>query len=182
MSELPNAQRCEPVANSCDPNKSAVNVDVSNSETKQISDLVGSFSQLVNISRLPLPEPGVFTGDPLQFPSWKNAFCTLIESRNIAPAEKIHYLKRYLGGKAKECVESFLVMPTNESYNEAIQLIDKRFGDCFTIAQAFKRKIDSWPKITGRDYSGLRKFSDFLRQCEVAYRHNPSLRVLDDDL
>jgi hypothetical protein len=179
-----NAPRCEAVShnNGVDHNRSTSNDHVDTFQTQQINELVKSFCQLVNINRLPLPEPGIFTGDPLDYPSWKNSFSTLIESRNIAPAERIHYLKRYLGGKAKQCVESFLLMPTTDSYNEALSLIDKRFGDDFSIAQAFKRKIDAWPKISGRDYSGLRNFSDFLRQCEVAYRHNASLRILDDDL
>ena len=35
--------------------------------------------------------------------------------------------------------------------------------------------------LRSRDAIGLRKFCDFLRQCEIAARTNPSLKVLDDD-
>ena len=52
----------------------------------------------------------------------------------------------------------------------------------FTVAQAFKAKIEQWPKIDSNDHQGLRLFSDFLVQCEVAARNNNSLKVLDDDL
>jgi len=176
------SDRCESVGHRVPTMESSVVHNGIDPQTQQVSDLIRSFGQLLSVNRLPLPEPGVFNGDPLEYPSWKCAFTTLIESRDIAPAERIHYLRRYLGGKAKQCVESFLLMPTNDSYAEAISLIDKRFGDNFSIAQAFKAKIDSWPKITAKDYMGLRKFSDFLRQCEVAYRSNTSLRVLDDDI
>jgi hypothetical protein len=153
-----------------------------NNQTQQVNDLALMFSQLINVSRLPIPEPGVFDGNPLDYPSWKSAFTTLIDCRNISPAERIHYLKQYLAGEAKQCVENFLLIPSNDSYTEALKLIDKRFGDNFTIAQAFKAKIEGWPKIGPKDYVSLRKFSDFLRQCEVAYRSNSSLRVLDDDV
>ena len=146
-----------------------------------LGDLFKSISELVNINRLPVPEPGVFDGDPLQFLAWKSAFCTLIEKRGIAPSERVHYLKRYLSGDALKCVSSLLLIPTDDSYVEAMALIEKRFGDPYNIACAFKSKIENWPKIHSRDSRSLRDFSDFLKQCEVAARHNPSLRVLNDD-
>jgi hypothetical protein len=147
-----------------------------------LHDLFASFSNLVNINRLPIPEPGVFTGDPIQYPSWRRAFQTLIEDRNIPPADRIHYLQRYLKGDAYESVQSLLLIPSDDSYHEAMALIEKRFGNSYTIACAFKSKIENWPKVTSRDSHGLRKFADFLKQCEVAARSNSSLRVLDDDI
>ena len=147
----------------------------------EVSKLIEKFSEFVNMSRLPVPEPGVFTGDPLEYPAWRSAFSALIENRSIPPAECVHFLKRYLGGKARACVEGFLLMPTADSYREAVAVIEKRFGDKLTVALAFKSKIESWPRIASRDVEGLRRFSDFLRQCEIAARHNPSLNVLDDD-
>jgi hypothetical protein len=86
-----------------------------------------------------------------------------------------------LGGSAKKSVEGYLLMPTDDSFQEAMNLIDSRFGDSFAVAFAFKSKIEQWPKIANRDAEGLRNFSDFLKQCLVAARTNPSLRVLDDD-
>ena len=148
---------------------------------QNIEHVVKSLVECVNTSRLSVPEPGVFTGDPIQYPSWRVAFKTLIESRNIPLDERIHYLKDCLSGAAKTCVESFLLVPTAESYVEAMKLIDSRFGDKFSIAQAFKKNLDSWPKIANKDYSALREFSDFLRQCEVAARTNDSLQFLNDD-
>jgi hypothetical protein len=60
-------------------------------------------------------------------------------------------------------------------------LLDKRFGDPFSVACAFKDKIEKWPKVAANDHDGLRKFSDFLCQVEVVSRENPSLNVLNDD-
>ena len=57
------------------------------------------------VNRLPPPEHGVFTGNPLLFPVWKSSFEVLIESRNIPPQDKIHYLKLYIGEPAKEAIE-----------------------------------------------------------------------------
>ena len=145
------------------------------------NDLVNVLGNYFNISRLPVPKPGKFSGEPLQYPAWRMSFQTLIEGRNISPAERIHYLKEYLIDDAYDCVESLLLNPSADSYFEAIALIDKRYGNSYTIACAFKSKIANWPKIGSRDSHGLRKFSDYLKQCEVAARSNPSLRVLNDD-
>ena len=147
-----------------------------------LNNLVGSLNDFVTLSRVPVPEPGTFEGNPIEYPCWRSALRLLIERKNIPPSDYIHYLKGCIGGAAKRCVAGFLQIPTEESFNEAISLIDKRFGNPFVIAQSFKAKLQEWPKIAARDHVGLQEFSDFLCQCEVAARSNESLRVLDDDL
>ena len=44
-----------------------------------LRELVKSLAEKVSLSRLPPPEPSVFYGDPMRYPSWKTAFQTLIE-------------------------------------------------------------------------------------------------------
>ena len=139
-----------------------------------------TLSDLMYMNRMPLPEPGVFTGEYLKYPAWKNTFLALV--RNVDPSERVYLLKKYIGGDALNCVAGILMVDTPDSYEEAMSVIDRRYGDKFTIACAFKSKIEDWPKIQNRDPLALRNFSDFLKQCEVAARHNPSLRVLDDDI
>ena len=38
-----------------------------------------AFQNSVSLSRLPVPEPSEFSGNPLHFTEWKNAFTALIE-------------------------------------------------------------------------------------------------------
>ena len=135
----------------------------------------------LRLSRLPVPEPGVFTGDPLQFSSWKNAFCTLIACRSIPEVEQLHYLKRYLGGPARDSVEGFFLLNTSTAFQDAFKLLEARYGNSFVMGNAFRDKLENWPKISSRDYAALRKFSDFLQQCLSGMKTIPSLRFLDDD-
>ena len=58
-----------------------------------LQGLTRTFAEQINLSRLPTPEPGVFTGDPLKFPRWKRAFEILIEQRGIPRSERLHYLQ-----------------------------------------------------------------------------------------
>ena len=148
--------------------------------SQHVLELTRAFAEQVSINRLPAPEPTVFSGDPMRYPSWKGAFQTLIDQRGIPPLERIYYLKRYLGGAALEAVEGFCLLTTADAYEQARNLLDERFGDPFIVANAFRDKLDAWPDIAPRDGSALRKFADFLRQCNTAMQTTESLNILND--
>ncbi|CAB3995222.1 Hypothetical predicted protein, partial [Paramuricea clavata] len=73
-------------------------------------DVISKLLEVQNQNRLPLPEPGIFNGDPLQFPIWLKAFETLIEGRAINPAERLHFLGKYVTGEAKELIKGFMLL------------------------------------------------------------------------
>ena len=104
-----------------------------------------------NSCRLPLPQPTVFTGNPLTYADWIAAFETLIENKNLPVSDKIHYLKSYLGGEAKEAVTGFLALRNQEGYDQAMALLEERFGNGFIVSEAFQRKLNAWPKVWNRD-------------------------------
>ncbi|XP_014679584.1 PREDICTED: uncharacterized protein LOC106819471 [Priapulus caudatus] len=132
------------------------------------------------LSRLPVPEPPIFFGDPLRFPDWLSSFSSLIESNNLPPGERIHYLKRYLGGPAREAVSGFFLLRSEHAYQKAKETLQTRFGNPFAVSEAFRTKLDSWPRIGNRDGGSLRNLSDFLRQCVVASAEIRDLEILND--
>ena len=150
-------------------------------EIDPCSALAQKFADQVHLGRIPAPEPGVFSGDPLQYPAWRSAFEILVNLKSIPDPEKLYYLKRYLAGDAKAAVEGHLMFPTSDAYKAAMHLLEDRYGDPFSIADAFRIKLDNWPKISTRDGTGLRRLSDFLNQCQVAMISNQSLQILNDE-
>jgi len=122
--------------------------------------LISALAEAISASRLPTPEPAVFTGDPLKFNDWRLSFVTLIDRKNIPKNEKLYYLRQYLGGAAKKAVEGFFLLGTEEAYDSAWQLLEKRFGDPFIIGKSFRDKLHGWPKISSKDGSELREFAD----------------------
>ena len=124
-------------------------------QVADVDKLAESFVEQVQVSRVPIPEPCIFYGDSLHYSSWKHSFDILIDNRRIPEVEKLFYLKRYLGGAAKEAVDGYLLMPRD--------------------------KLEAWPKVGDRDGLALRKFADFLGQCKLAMRDNPTLSILNDD-
>ena len=107
-----------------------------------IQELLKAFTESINRSRLPAPEPTIFEGDPLKYPAWKASFSALIESRTIPPNEKMHYLRRYLSGEAKECVEGVFYFDTKDAYDGAWKTLESRFGDPFLVSETFRDKLE----------------------------------------
>ena len=170
---------CSPIISS--KQESADPPKPGNSVQDQLLEIARLLAENQSHSRLPLPEPGIFNGDLLQYPVWIKAFETLIESRAIKPNERLHFLGKYVTGNAKEVVDGFLLLDSEDAYQKAKEMLAKRFGDPYAVAAAYRQKIESWPKIPANDGSGLRRFSDFLVQCEKAMNKIGSLKALNDD-
>lgn len=145
-----------------------------------MNDIAKIFADSMNRSRLPAPEPTVFNGDPLTYPSWKAAFSALIESRGIPPLERLHYLRKYLEGEPKEAVAGSFYFESEDAYEKAKDILEDRYGNSFLVAEAFRDKLQDWPRLTGKDPAGLRKLSDFLLQCKMAMRNLQGLEILND--
>ena len=99
------------------------------------------------LCRLPTPKPGIFNGDPLECPSWRAAFDTLIIQTGVPYNGRIYYLQKYLGDKALKALAGFMSSATTDSYNNAISLLDDRHGDPFLISGAFRKKLKDWPTV-----------------------------------
>ncbi|XP_063955602.1 uncharacterized protein LOC135154201 [Lytechinus pictus] len=131
-------------------------------------------------TRLPMPVPRTFSGDPLEFVEFDKGFKTLIENRGIPPTEMLYYLKQYLTGPAREAVEGFFFGDSKEAYDGAWRCLRQRYGHPFNIQQAFRKKLSAWPKIASKDAIGLQKFADYLKSCDDAMPYVTGLQVLND--
>lgn len=101
---------------------------------------IAKLLEIQDQNRLPLSEPGIFSGDPLKYTMWVKAFETLIESRAIKPKGRLHFLGKYVSGEAKEVVNGFMLLDSEDAYQKAKEMLAKRFGDPFTIAAAFSKE------------------------------------------
>lgn len=144
------------------------------------SDLAKALADSVNLNRLPVPEPAVFSGDPLQFMEWRTSFRLLIEGKGITPDDKIFYLKKYVAGDAKRAIEGFFFSGSASAYENAMTILEERFGHPFIVQRAFRNKLDNWPSIPARNPRMLRDYGDFLRACKDASDSYTNLEILSD--
>ncbi|PIK41762.1 hypothetical protein BSL78_21403 [Apostichopus japonicus] len=71
---------------------------------------------------------------------------------------------------AKDALEGYFLVPSDSTYIEVRKLLDDRYGNNLAIADAFRSKLEGWPNIQPNDGLALRKFADFLGQCEFAMK------------
>ncbi|XP_070198795.1 uncharacterized protein [Littorina saxatilis] len=155
-----------------------------NSPTSQhdsyLESVTKTLAEALTLNRLPLQEPCVFSGDPLLYPTWKASFSFLIERQNIRSNEKLLYLQRYVGGIAKEAINGFFLMTQTGAYEQALSVLQQRFGNSYVISTAFRTKLDNWPVVKTKDSVALRCLADFLQQCAVAAKEVGGLEILND--
>ena len=161
-----------------------LNSPISNPPVSSGVDLMQRLADLLTQRQdrdsLPRPEPEVFNGNPLRYPNWVKSFETFIERKTKDPSERLYYLGKYTAGAAKEAVSGLLPLDNVDAYSKAKKILTNRFGNPFTVADAFRKRINSWPKIQPNDGQDLRKFSDFLEHCNTAMKTIQYLNVLND--
>ncbi|XP_051792767.1 uncharacterized protein LOC127530320 [Acanthochromis polyacanthus] len=145
-----------------------------------VSYLAQAVQDSIAMNRLPMPEPSVFTGDPIQFIEWRASFTSLIDRKNISSADKLHYLRRYVGGPARKTLDGIFYRTDDAAYKDAWNRLNHRYGQPFIIQRAFREKLANWPKIQSKDAEGFRTFADFLHACQGAMPHVKSLEILND--
>ncbi|XP_073785217.1 uncharacterized protein [Danio rerio] len=149
-------------------------------KTKETENLAQALVNSLSISRLPVPEPTTFNGDPLKFIEWKMSFTALIDCKSIPASEKMFYLKTYLAGEARKAVEGFFYKNSDDTYQGAWRVLEERYGNPFIIQRAFRERLMRWPKVGVNDPFSLREFSDFLQGCVEAIPQVKGLSILND--
>ncbi|XP_026051006.1 uncharacterized protein LOC113037895 [Carassius auratus] len=153
---------------------------VQSTPLSEVSHLAQAVQDSIAINRLPIPEPSVFNGDPIQFVDWKASFMSLIDRKGISAADKLYYLKKYVSGSAHKYLEGTFYRNDEEAYKDAWNKLNQRYGQPFVIQRAFREKLSKWPRISSKDAEGLRTFSDFLNACLQAIPHVKGLEILND--
>lgn len=157
---------------SSSPRKSAVE--------DSLTRLADILSQRRLQDTLPLPEPEIFSGDLLHYPVWLKFFQTIIEGQTERVSQRLYYLGKYTTGEPKEAISGLLLLETSDAYKQQKKILSDRYGNPFLVAEAYRKKINKWPKIPPNDGTSLRKFSDFLIYCQTAMNTVRYLKVLND--
>ena len=105
----------------------------------------------------------------------------MIEDKRISEGDKIHYLKRYVSGQAREAISGYFLLRSDSAFEQAKALLEERNGNQFIVTEAFHDKLEAWPKIHGREGNSLRRFSDYLNQCHAAMMDMKGLEILNDN-
>ena len=149
-------------------NKNAIKELIKSQERQ--TELSAAIANQQRINSLPVQEPPTFSGNVMDYPTFIQAFETIIESKVEASRDRLFFLNKYTTGKANDVVKGFIAMNTGDVYNQAKKLLTQRFGDPYHVAESFKSRLREWPRIRDGDSSGIQELSDFLIRCKEAMK------------
>ena len=97
-----------------------------------------------------------FSGDPLDWKSFKETFKAAVHSSDIASnTETFTYLKTYLDKSALQAIEGFPL--TNENYAAAWQLLHERYGNKQLITSCYMNNLIKLDPIIQASVKEMRK-------------------------
>ena len=158
-------------------NTTIIQADQSNID---MQTMISYVKKSIDVNSTPTGKPFIFTGSPLQYPTWRASFDLLVSEKDISQAQKLTVLLSHVGGEAKEWIEYYMMSGSENVFEEAMQALEDNYGDPFEVADAFRDKLESWPKIGGSDFKSLKKYAQFLKQCKIAMDSNEHLEDLNN--
>ena len=181
-------------------NASSLNYSDTNSYTYKdtLTDVLkrqGKLTELLveqnNKSTLPNHKIQPFSGDPLEFASFKRAFEFVIDKKASNDEERLFFLEQSTKGEANSLVKSCLHLGAEEGYREAQKLLQKNFGNEHKIAEAVMQRAYKWQEIKTEDSKALKEYAMFLKETEVMMKglnfiselqHTSTIRVLSNKM
>ena len=144
-----------------------VNCDIEDQQTLGGLVEVVKQGQQAMIDIVQMPKFGMvkFTGDPLKYRLFINAFDSKVGRSNADDITKLMLLHENCVQKPKELVEKCIGLGPDGGYGRARELLKERYGDDYTISQAWVKKVTAGSPLGPRDYRKLLEFSDDLNTC-----------------
>ena len=75
-------------------------------------------------------------------------------------------LIKFRSGEAKELIQHCIRLPDLIGYKQAISLMERRYGNPYTVVAAYRKEIKISPLIKPGDSTALKKFYSFLIKCQ----------------
>ena len=132
-----------------------------------LNDLIGQQREIINILSAPPVEIPLFDGSPLMYYPFMRAFEENVEKVVTDSSSRLTRLVKYCTGKAGTLVKGCLIMHPQQGYKRAKTLLCERFGNPFTISQAWVDKVTSEPTIKPNDGPAIQQLADDLSICHI---------------
>ena len=145
-----------------------LNGDHTNTENQCRKNTENIFlNKIIDTMQAPPAEIMIFDGNPLQYNIFIKAFDNAVHSRSFDDNAKLTRLVTYCKGEPRSLVESCMIMDASEGYYRARHILQKRYGDKFTITKACTDKLLDRQQLKAKDAAALQKYADDLRICKV---------------
>jgi hypothetical protein len=122
-------------------------------------------SKVVDRLEMPRTEISPFDGNLLMYREFLLNFQETIGNRSVSKEMKLRHLVGLCKGKAYDAIRPCLLMDDGEGFQKALDILERRFGNSFTIARANIKALTQAPSLRADDSLGLLAFSDKVQAC-----------------
>ncbi|KAF7258358.1 hypothetical protein EG68_03783 [Paragonimus skrjabini miyazakii] len=106
------------------------------SEHHRESGSISEFGNLISICMgLPKKELKKFSGNPMDYWGFIRSFMSSVDRYTDDFANRLSYLIQYCDGEALDAIKGCTVLEPESGYNEAISILQRRFGQPYVIGQ-----------------------------------------------
>lgn len=125
-----------------------------------------------------------FNDQPESYRAWRRSFLNALRGLELTPSEEMDLLVKWLGKQSAEHARRIRAVHVNHP-DSGLRMIWDRLDECYgapeIIEAALFQRVDSFPKISSKDYSKLRELSDLVMELESAKVEGdlPGLAYLD---
>ena len=148
--------------------------------TSQGTDMLTAMMKLVDLRTAPDADIDVFSGDPLEYAYFRAAFRDVVERKVLDQSGRFTRLLKYTSGDAKELIKHCIHDGDSSCFDNAIQLLDKEYGDKELLTNLYLNKLRQWPKVTSNDAAAYKKLHRFLLS-GLAFKRDGMLTELDSE-
>ncbi|KAK3754248.1 hypothetical protein QZH41_020147, partial [Actinostola sp. cb2023] len=113
---------------------------------------------MLKLTMLQAMTPVKFTGNPSDFPTFRDRMRDNLEDGILTDSQRIEFLPKFLGGEAYDVIERV----SGCSYKTVVDILEDRYGQPATVAAACIENLTNGPKLPNTDYTGLRDFAEQL--------------------
>ncbi|EDO31062.1 predicted protein [Nematostella vectensis] len=138
---------------------------VSNIDSKldkpAVADIAPGVNDPVTVMKIQMLngiKPTQFTGNPADFPFFREQIRTHFEGGFLTDAQRPEYLPKFVTGEALDVVKH----NRGCSFEDIMKTLEKRYGQTIHVTQAFIDELVSGPKIAYGDNVALLNYSDRL--------------------
>ena len=119
------------------------------------------------LERLEMPKRELisFDGDPMRYPRFIKGFEINVERRVKDHDERLSFLIQYCRGAAKEAIENCVMLPPEQGYREAKDILRKNFGQKHIVIRAFIDKVVKGPQIRASESDKLSQLARDMKNC-----------------
>ena len=122
--------------------------------------------QLLDAIQLPAAQLQTLDGDPLKYYLFMRLFEANVERSTVDSGSRLARLIQYCTSKAKNVISGCLAMDPKQGYAQAKALLKSRFGNNYTISEAWIDKVTLGPCLKATDREDLQNMSDDLANCQ----------------